>query len=130
MERNEVPDLIYDVGAHKGEDSDFYLRLGFRVVAVEANPTLVDELKQRFREEISNTKYILVEKAIDKADGVLSFFVNKEVSVWGTANPDWAMRNKGFGVESQEIKVESIRFVEILKKGNEWRSLFPFFLLI
>ena len=41
MERNEVPDLIYDVGAHKGENSDFYLRLGFRVVAVEANPMLV-----------------------------------------------------------------------------------------
>ena len=26
------------------------------------------------------------------------------------------MRNKGFGAESEEIKVESIRFVEILKK--------------
>ena len=71
MERSEVSDLIYDVGAHKGEDSDFYLRLGFRVVAVEANPTLVDKLKQRFPDEISNGKYILVENAMD---GVLSFF--------------------------------------------------------
>ena len=30
-------DLIYDVGMHRGEDTAFYLRKGFRVVAVEAD---------------------------------------------------------------------------------------------
>jgi hypothetical protein len=30
------PDLIFDVGFHRGEDTDFYLKKGFRVVAVEA----------------------------------------------------------------------------------------------
>ncbi|RYG28164.1 MAG: FkbM family methyltransferase, partial [Chitinophagaceae bacterium] len=29
--------LIIDLGAHKGEDSDFYLRKGFRVIAVDAS---------------------------------------------------------------------------------------------
>ena len=34
-------DLIYDVGMHKGEDTEFYLRKGFRVIAIEADPDLV-----------------------------------------------------------------------------------------
>ncbi len=38
MDTLTKPDLVFDVGAHKGEDSDFYLNLGYRVVAVEANP--------------------------------------------------------------------------------------------
>ena len=36
------PDLIYDIGQHTGEDTAFYLGKGFRVVAVEANPTLAE----------------------------------------------------------------------------------------
>ena len=28
------PTLIYDVGAHRGEDTEFYLKKGFRVVAI------------------------------------------------------------------------------------------------
>ena len=31
-------DLIFDVGLHRGEDTEFYLKKGFRVVAFEANP--------------------------------------------------------------------------------------------
>jgi len=33
--------LIIDVGMHKGYDTEFYLRKGFRVVAVEAARTYV-----------------------------------------------------------------------------------------
>ena len=33
-------DLVYDVGMHKGEDTEFYLRKGFRVIAFEADPDL------------------------------------------------------------------------------------------
>jgi hypothetical protein len=30
--------LIFDVGMHKDEDADFYLKKGFPVIGVEANP--------------------------------------------------------------------------------------------
>lgn len=33
-------DLIFDVVLHVGEDAGFYLRKGFRVIALEANPDL------------------------------------------------------------------------------------------
>ena len=28
-------DLIYDIGVHVGEDTDYYLRKGFRVVGID-----------------------------------------------------------------------------------------------
>ena len=33
-------DLIYDIGAHKGDDAAFYLAKGFRVISVAARLTL------------------------------------------------------------------------------------------
>ena len=41
--------LIFDVGCNDGQDSDFYLKKGFRVVAVEANPALCEGLRLAFR---------------------------------------------------------------------------------
>ena len=35
-------DLIYDLGVNRGEDCAFYLAKGFRVVGIEANPSLYD----------------------------------------------------------------------------------------
>ncbi len=39
---------IYDIGAHTGDDSDYYLRKGFHVVAVEAFPDHAETLRNRF----------------------------------------------------------------------------------
>lgn len=107
-------DLIYDVGAHQGEDSDFYLKLGYRVVAVEANPVLADRLRQRFSGPIAAGTYTLINKAIARSAGEISFYVNRKASVWGTANPDWAARNAGLGADSERITVPSARFEDII----------------
>ena len=45
-------DLIYDLGMHVGQDTEFYLKKGFRVVAVEANPILAELGASRFQSEI------------------------------------------------------------------------------
>ena len=34
--------LIFDIGMHIGQDTEFYLKKGFRVVAIEADPTLAE----------------------------------------------------------------------------------------
>ena len=57
-------DLIFDAGAHKGEDTNFYLLMGYRVVAIEANPDLASELRARFRGEAEDGRLIVVDKAI------------------------------------------------------------------
>ena len=33
-----IPKLVYDVGMNNGDDTAYYLRMGYRVVAFEANP--------------------------------------------------------------------------------------------
>lgn len=108
--------LVFDVGAHRGEDSDFYLKLGYKVVAVEANPELVAHLKQRFAREIDRGTYILVDKAIGDSDGEISFFVNEQLSVWGTTDPNWALRNRRLGAESTEVRVQCVRFIDLLRR--------------
>jgi len=57
-------ELVFDIGAHKGDDTAVYLRLGFEVVAVEANPELVPFLQRRFYNEIDNQKLTILNYAI------------------------------------------------------------------
>jgi hypothetical protein len=47
-------DLIYDVGMNNGDDTVYYLRRGFRVVAIEADPRLAKSAAERFRTQISS----------------------------------------------------------------------------
>jgi FkbM family methyltransferase len=112
---NPTSDLIFDVGAHKGQDSDFYLKLGYRVVAIEANPILAADLRKRFSDEIRVGRYTLIENAIGETDQKITFYINKKYSVWSTSDPRWADRNRRMGAESEEITVQSIRFLDILK---------------
>jgi hypothetical protein len=42
-------DLICDVGFHRGEDTAFYLKKGFRVVAFEAHPRLAENGRPVYR---------------------------------------------------------------------------------
>ena len=114
VDRVENPDLIFDVGAHKGEDSDFYLKLGYRVVAVEANPALAAELRERFENAIDMAHYTVVDSAIADTNGTVSFYVNKTKSLWGTIDPKWADRNEKVGAASEKIAVTSIRFPDLI----------------
>ena len=57
-------DLIFDVGLHKGEDTAFYLKKGFRVIAFEADPELVEYCNQKFADEIRNEQLVIVSGAI------------------------------------------------------------------
>jgi FkbM family methyltransferase len=94
-----VANLIYDLGCHNGQDSDFYLKKGFTVVAVEAYPKLCDHLRRRFSREIAEGRYILIENAISERFGKIEFFVNEKRSVWGTTsyNPRYKERSSATG---------------------------------
>jgi hypothetical protein len=48
-------DLLYDVGMNNGDDTAYYLYKGFRVVAVEADPVLVEAARERFAEPSSSS---------------------------------------------------------------------------
>lgn len=107
-----MSDLIYDVGMHKGEDTDFYLKKGFRVVAFEADPDLVKACTMRFSIEISTGRLIIVDGAITESQSgePIRFYKNTENSVWGTVVDKWAQRNEFLGLSSSIIEVDPIDF--------------------
>lgn len=112
--------LIYDVGMHKGEDTFFYLKKGYNVIAFEADPDLAAECRVKFADEIKNKQLVIIEGAIvdgnlfnEKSNSV-KFFKNN-VSIWGTVANEWAQRNEMFGASSNIIDVQTINFVDCLK---------------
>ncbi|WP_336516382.1 FkbM family methyltransferase [Pollutibacter soli] len=65
MQKNaERAQIIYDVGAHEGDDTGWYLKMGYRVIAVEANPDLVNKLQLKFRKAVSDGNLQIVPKAV------------------------------------------------------------------
>src|ERR1700675_2489298 len=101
--------LIYDVGMHRGEDTDFYLKRGHRVVGVEANPDLVTDLRARFRAEIGSGQLQIIDKAINSQAGVARFAVNQMNSVWGTLRDEFVLRNETIlGAPSKFIEIECV----------------------
>jgi FkbM family methyltransferase len=102
-----LPNVVFDVGMHKGEDTEFYLKKGFDVVAFEANPELIAHCARRFGDDIAQGRLRIVEGAIapETAGERLVFYKNAQKSVWGTIEASWADRNQRLGTESIKIEV-------------------------
>ena len=62
-------DLIFDIGMHDGTDTAFYVSKGFRVVAVEANPDLVENARRTFAAEIAAGQVTVLHRALDANSG-------------------------------------------------------------
>jgi len=106
--------LIYDVGMHKGEDAKFYLQKGYRVVAIEAHTDFCIECIQKFQREINSGQLVIVNKAISDSTGAINFYINEDVSVWGTTNLQWAERNKARGANSYQVTVDATTINDII----------------
>lgn len=107
-------DLIYDVGMHKGEDAAFYLKKGFDVVGIEANPQLCETCARRFVTEVASGRLQIINKAISNSGGAIDFFFNEQKSVWGTANYEWVKRNESRGTVSHSAKVEATTIQNVI----------------
>ena len=108
--------LIYDAGMHRGEDAEFYLKKGFRVVGIEALATNCDLARERLRGYVEGGKLVILNLAIAEITGPVRFFVNRSSSVWGTTSARWAKRNQQMGTESFETTVEGIEFARVLSQ--------------
>ena len=114
-------DLIYDVGLHKGYDTEYYLKKGFKVVAFEANPHLIAHCKEKFKDQIHKKNLIIIEGAIVDPDlgntsqDKTNFYVSSEKDDWGTVlstNKDYRIRT--FNTRFEEIQVRCINFKQTL----------------
>lgn len=115
-------DLIFDIGLHHGQDSDFYLKKGYRVVAFEADPDNAAFCRRRFEREIGEGRMTIVEGAItenippDGSSGEVKFYRNADHSLWGSTSEDWAVRNEVMGTRNDTIRVPATDFASCVER--------------
>jgi putative ABC transport system substrate-binding protein len=91
------PQLIYDVGMNNGDDTAYYLRRGFRVLAIEANPDL--EWLELLKEIAPQLKRVAVLREPDIASGI------GQLAVIQAAAPSFGVEVRPIGVrDADEIE--------------------------
>jgi FkbM family methyltransferase len=107
--------LIYDVGAHKGEDTEFYLKKGFSVIAIDAVPDFCTFLEGKFHKFIQEGRLTILNVAVSKTTGPIDFYIDEDRSEWGSANSDWVERNRSFGAgKARKISIEARPLSDII----------------
>ena len=86
--------LIMDIGMNNGRDSLFYLQKGFRVVAVEANPALVEKARFQLARFIDSGQLIIEELGLANTAGELAFYQNLDNDHWSSFHKDWGTRER------------------------------------
>lgn len=108
-----IAPLIFDLGMHTARDTDFYLRKGFRVVAVEASPSLANLAFEKYAEHIASGMLKIEQKALwDVAGSEIGFFLNPVKDDWSSAYRGWA--EKG-GHQVTEIVVPTTTLSELFE---------------
>ena len=99
--------LIFDVGACEGNDTDFYLRKGFDVIAVEASPATASGLSERFRHEIETRRLHLFNRAVSNVSG-------EDLEVWETKDPEHSTAGINPHRVSSSCLVKTISWPELI----------------
>ena len=110
--------LIFDIGFHKGEDTKYYLSQGYKVVAVEANPILVEEGVMRFKSSVDSGDLILLNVGIAEKSGALDFWINEVRSEWSSFDQAIGCRS---GTSCRSIQVPCVSTSELIHRyGIPW----------
>ena len=114
--RRPGDDLVFDIGMNICEDTDFYLRKGFRVVAVDANPTTCQEAVTRYPREIDSGQLTVLNRAISETRAPLTFYVCKTMSAWSTASPELRDYWSKQGAVFEEIQVQGVTTADMVEE--------------
>lgn len=96
--------LVYDIGANKGNKVKCFLKMGFRVIAVEPEKKALSTLYWRFGK---NKNVTIVEQGISDKEGVLDIHITDSRSGLNTLSDKW--------VNTLETE-----------KGNRWQKKHAF----
>jgi FkbM family methyltransferase len=107
------PSLIIDVGMNDGSDTAYYLRCGYRVVAVEANPALVSAAERRFQPEIADGRLTLLNVGIAEDEGESDFWIAEANDQWSSFSKPIATR-RGATVLAQPVRVRCSPLSKVL----------------
>ena len=106
--------LIYDFGMHSADDTEVYLKKGFSVVAIEADPALCALARLRLAKDIATANLIILNMAIGSGKGVLDFYVCNEDSRLSTASRVLLEERSRSGLTFRAEKIEFTTADQIL----------------
>lgn len=105
---------IYDFGMNNGDDVEYYLKKGMKVVGVEANPELCEECRKRFPAAISDGSFVILNVALtsEQHETTVPFWIHRKYH--------FLSRFPKPSIEEQdkflEISVEAKRASDIVKE--------------
>jgi FkbM family methyltransferase len=88
-----IADLIYDIGMYNGEDTKYYLKKGYRVIAIEANPALVALVKDELKPFITSQQLTVINVGIAEKEGNMTFYRNDHELEWSSFDKMIGTRN-------------------------------------
>jgi FkbM family methyltransferase len=104
---------VFDVGMNNGDDSAHYLSKGLKVIAVEANPILVQRARLRFQAEITAGQMVIEALGICDHPGRAPFWINEERDVFSSFD---RMRASRGGTHCRSVDVECVTLDTLLKR--------------
>jgi FkbM family methyltransferase len=104
------PNQIYDVGLFDGADTAYYLFRGYNVVAVDANPLMIEKARSRFHKHIEASRLTLLNVGIGATPGTATF--------WISDNPEWSSFDRTIasrnGMAHRPLSISVVPFSQIL----------------
>ena len=117
-----VPNLIFDVGLNVGQDTEFYLSQGYRVLAVEADPVLAEAARKKFDRQIQEVSLEILNVGIADRDGFADFWICEEKPEFNSFHRTIAARDS---YSHRCIQIPVLRFEKIIEQYG-----IPYFLKI
>lgn len=105
--------LVYDVGFNVGQDTAFYLSIGHRVLAIEADPTLAEAGRIRFRQDIEAGNLEILNVGIAPEEGEAEFWICEAKPEFNSFHKGIAARN---GFANHAIRIPTTRFASVLRR--------------
>ena len=118
--KDKMLNVVYDIGANLGNFTQKFLADGYKVVAIEPNPSIFEELKKRFED---NENVITINKAVSSDVGDVEFYVPNNIRkhTIATCNKQWfGGRFKDiFDSGYTTINIGTIQIDELIQKHGE-----------
>lgn len=105
--------LIFDIGTNTGEDTGYYLNKGFRVVAVEASPSIVEQLRVNFAGPIASGALVVVNQGIQPQPGSFTFYRNLDNDHWSSFERAYGTRQ---GTRYEELQIPCTTIAALLQQ--------------
>ena len=85
--------VVFDLGMNEGQDTEYYLQSGYRVIAVEANKRLAQSNAVKYARAISESRLTILNVGIAEKEGMMDFWVCDDKSEWSSFDRTMAATN-------------------------------------